>query len=741
MRPPVADRLDQLRRRCRPPRRRPWRGSRVGVERGRERGARPAGPAWPGVNRAMARRPAGPPRPAAAPSTSAASCDQPLPDRLGEHGRRRVGRRRRSPAACGPAAAASWCRAYECVPGAPSPFSSDPRPSVATMAAPHGRARAYVQPSFDELGRTAARRPRSCVVDLETTGGSAAGDAITEIGAVKVRGGEVLGEFQTLVNPGSAIPPFVSVLTGITDSMVRDRAAASTRRCRRSWSSRSGSVLVAHNAPFDVGFLKAACARARHCRGRRSRCVDTAVLARRVLTRDEVPNCKLATLAPFFRATTTPNHRALDRRPRHRRRAARADRAAGQPRRARRCRSCARSPPRSPPPQRRKRHLADGLPHRPGRLRLPRRRRAGRSTSAPAATCAPGCGSTSSPARPRTRMGEMVGLAERVDPIACAHAARGAGARAAADRRAQAALQPPLEVPRALGVAQAHRRGRSRGCRSCARSRDDGAPTSARCASQRQAEAVRDAIHDAVPLRQCSDRLSLRRAVRAACALAGIGRCAAPCEGGAAPAASTPRWSSWSPRRGPATSARWSNRCERKLAALSAEQRYEQAAVVRDRIATVVRACARMQRLRVAAARSTELVAARPDGDGGWELSVVRRGRLAAAGRRAARGRRRRPVIEALLATADVVDDRATPAAGRGDRVHPALARGARHPARATPASRGRCRPSAPAACVSWLAADAAGARPRPVRRPARALPMRRPAGPARRLSGCARDA
>ena len=71
------------------------------------------------------------------------------------------------------------------------------------------------QRSFDELGRP-LRDLTFCVVDLETTGGSpASGSMITEIGAVKVRGGEVLGEFQTLVDPGTEIPPFIAVLTGI----------------------------------------------------------------------------------------------------------------------------------------------------------------------------------------------------------------------------------------------------------------------------------------------------------------------------------------------------------------------------------------------------------------------------------------------------------------------------------------------------------------------------------------------
>ncbi len=176
--------------------------------------------------------------------------------------------------------------------------------------------------------------------------------------------------------------------------------------------------------------------------------------------------------------------------------------------------------------------------------------------------------------------------------------------------------------------------------------REDGSHYLGPLRSQRQAEAVRDAIHDAVPLRQCSDRLSLRRAVRAACALAGIGRCSAPCEGATSPADYAALVdlvvAAWTgdvrPLIGP---------LQVKLAKLSAEQRFEQAAVVRDRIATVVRACARMQRLRSLSAID-ELVAACPDGAGGWEISVVRRGRLAAAGV-AARGVPPYAVIEALL--------------------------------------------------------------------------------------------
>src|SRR5690349_24627449 len=87
----------------------------------------------------------------------------------------------------------------------------------------HGaRSRWESQRSFDELGRRLSD-VTFCVVDLETTGGSAEGGSmITEIGAVKVRAGEVLGEFQTLVNPHTQIPAFIAVLTGITNSMVAD---------------------------------------------------------------------------------------------------------------------------------------------------------------------------------------------------------------------------------------------------------------------------------------------------------------------------------------------------------------------------------------------------------------------------------------------------------------------------------------------------------------------------------------
>ena len=94
---------------------------------------------------------------------------------------------------------------------------------------------------------------------------------ITEIGAVKVRGGEVLGEFQTLVNPHAAIPPFIAVLTGITNSMVATSPPIESA-LPAFLEFAQGCVLVAHNAPFDVGFLKHFAAAAGAPVARRSRC-------------------------------------------------------------------------------------------------------------------------------------------------------------------------------------------------------------------------------------------------------------------------------------------------------------------------------------------------------------------------------------------------------------------------------------------------------------------------------------
>ena len=152
------------------------------------------------------------------------------------------------------------------------------------------------------------------VLDLETSGGSPRlGAGITEIGVVKVKGGQVLGTFQSFVDPGHALPYFITELTGITDQMLVSAPFIDEilPTLFEFLGTPDETVVVAHNSPFDLSFLKAA-ALTHEIDWPEYVTVDTARLARAVLDRDEVANCKLSTLSQFFGATTSPNHRALD---------------------------------------------------------------------------------------------------------------------------------------------------------------------------------------------------------------------------------------------------------------------------------------------------------------------------------------------------------------------------------------------------------------------------------------------
>ena len=176
------------------------------------------------------------------------------------------------------------------------------------MKAPRaGAISAAHQPSLAEL--TPLVTTTFVVLDLETTGLSPVRDRITEIGAVRARGGEVDAELRTFVHPGQPIPAAVTTITGITDADVAD-APRIEDVLPMLIDFIGGSVLVAHNAPFDVGFITAAAGRL-DIRLPRFTVLDTAVLARRMI-RDEVRDVRLATLARHFRAPTSPDHRALN---------------------------------------------------------------------------------------------------------------------------------------------------------------------------------------------------------------------------------------------------------------------------------------------------------------------------------------------------------------------------------------------------------------------------------------------
>jgi DNA polymerase III epsilon subunit family exonuclease len=164
------------------------------------------------------------------------------------------------------------------------------------------------------IGETRLSDTTFAVIDLETSGGSPrSGAGITEIGVVKVRGGVVLGTFQSFVDPGHSLPAFITQLTGITDEMLISAPFIDEilPTLFQFLGPPEETVLVAHNSPFDMSFLKAA-ASAHEVSWPNYLTVDTARLAKAVLDPDEVVNCKLGTLAIFFDAHTSPNHRALD---------------------------------------------------------------------------------------------------------------------------------------------------------------------------------------------------------------------------------------------------------------------------------------------------------------------------------------------------------------------------------------------------------------------------------------------
>ncbi len=164
------------------------------------------------------------------------------------------------------------------------------------------------QRSFAEMGTPLSEVP-FCVLDLETTGLAPDTCAITEIGAARYIGGVETGRFQTLVDPGCEIPPSVTVVTGITHAMVID--APKIAEALPSFLEFLGdAVIVGHNVRFDISFLNAASIRLGYGR-LPNRHTDTLRLAQR-LVRSEVRSMKLSSLAAYFGSPVVPNHRALD---------------------------------------------------------------------------------------------------------------------------------------------------------------------------------------------------------------------------------------------------------------------------------------------------------------------------------------------------------------------------------------------------------------------------------------------
>jgi DNA polymerase III subunit epsilon len=483
---------------------------------------------------------------------------------------------------------------------------------------------ALVQPlqaSFDDLA-TPLIDVTFAVLDLETTGLNPATDRITEVGVVKARGGQVLGEFSTLVHPGCSVPPAITAITGITDHMLADRPPIQAVLPALIEFLR-GSVLVAHNAPFDTRFLSATLQR--HAYPPLDvPVVDTAAVARRIL-RDEVRNCRLSTLAAHARSPTTPEHRAL-------------------------------------PDARATLDVLHMLLERAGSLgatTLEDLQAYARSTSDRAyrrihlvrdAPAAPGVyrfldargevlyvGTTGDL---RTRLRRYFGGDRR---------RRIADLVRETDRVTWTVTPTALEAGvRELREIRTHRPRYNRRSKLPERTvhlkltsdafprlsvvstvRDDGATYLPAVGTTRTAERLADAIHDVSMLRQCRQRLRLAQD-HATCVLKELGRCASPCDGTAdrdsydAIAQEVRAWLVDDP-------APLLDRLRDRMVVLAEAGRYEDAAVARSRLHLVARALARSRRLAWVSAVD-ELVVARADG------SVVRavRGRVTATTTRGA---------------------------------------------------------------------------------------------------------
>lgn len=486
------------------------------------------------------------------------------------------------------------------------------------------------QPSFDELARPLSE-VTFVVVDLETTG-STAEDTVTEIGAVKVAGGTVLGEFGTLVNPRVHIPPLISVLTGITDAMVASAPPLEVA-LPAFLEFAAGTVLVAHNAAFDTGFLRRACAEHGYP-FEPAGVVDTVGLARSVLLRDEVPNCKLSTLAHHFRSTVRPNHRALTDAQ------ATVDVLHGLLERVGNLGvttledllECTR---RVSPQRRAKRTWASDVPDAPGVYCFvadltapdgtPRREvlYVGKSRNLRARVR-----TYFTAAEKRPRMDEMVRIATGVETTVC----RTPLEAEVLELRLIAAHSPRYnrrsKFPERQHWVKLTRETFPR-LSLVARVLDDDACYLGPFGRRSSAEEAMLALLDAFPLRQCSARLT-RRGSGTPCVLAELGRCCSPCDLSVGPdeyqiLATTVRTACETDVR-PVLRA-----VKQRLALLTDQQRYEEAGALTGRVEAFTRAALRRQRLR-SLSSCAEVVAARREG-AAWEIHVVRHGRLAAAAR------------------------------------------------------------------------------------------------------------
>jgi DNA polymerase III subunit epsilon len=480
------------------------------------------------------------------------------------------------------------------------------------------------QLAFGDLG-TPLFETTFVVLDLETTGLRPDHDRITEVGAVKVRGGEVLGELRTFVHPGRPIPPAITAVTGITDAMVRD-APRIGAVLPTVLAFLGDAVLVAHNARFDVAFLRAA-ALAHDGRTFEPIVVDTAQLARR-LVRDEVRNCRLSTLAQHFRSPIRPDHRALtDAR-------ATVDVLHGLIERAgslgattlEDLRDLARSTSER---AFRRIGLVEGAPSAPGVYRFLDAR--GEVLYVGKATDLRSRLRTYFGQDPRRRVADLVRetaevvwhptptlLEAEVREVRAIHRHRPRYNRRSRHPEAAVHVAVTREAFPRLSVVRAPGRGHRR--------------TVGPVASRRLADQLVAAVHDAFPLRTCTPRLRVAQD-HPACVLKELGRCGAPCDGSQSAADyETLVEQVEAALDDPGMLLRT---LRERMTAYGEDGRFERAGEVRSRLHTVARTLSAVRR-REALGAVDEVVLARTGGPD-TEIVVVRRGRLAGSARRQGR--------------------------------------------------------------------------------------------------------
>jgi DNA polymerase III subunit epsilon len=479
---------------------------------------------------------------------------------------------------------------------------------------------AAVQQRFEDLG-TPLIDVEFVVLDLETTGGSPTDDRVTEVGAVKIRGGEVIGTFQTLVDPEIPIPPFISALTGLTDRMVADAEPIEViLPCLLEFLGTA--VLVAHNASFDSRFLQANLERHGYQR-MTNRVVCTARLARKLLPREELHSVRLSTLAAYLGAATAPCHRAMvDARATVEVFHALLERAGSFG--VLTLEDLIEFPKARASSSFKKVHLADDLPHATGVYLF--RDKAGRVLYVGKAKDLRARVRSYFSGDGRSKVAELIRELATIDHLRCA-----------------SELEAGI---REVRLIQRHRPRYNRRSRNPERycylklTRErfprlslvrkvlaDGARYLGPFSSSGQAELVKSAIEDALPLRRCSSRLGPR--VRgSACALLELRRCLGPCTGELPEAdyagvvgvlAAALDGGDPEPLLGP---------LRRRMAAYAAEQRYEQAAATRDRLEALSRALSDARRT-ASLLDAEELVLALPRRTG-REVTVIRAGQLAA---------------------------------------------------------------------------------------------------------------